>query len=137
MLAGIGIEAERFAAIGTPPVRPGSAELVFHQRLRASALSPHQVRWGPAALKDEAASKGWPPLIWTRADGYQLGADRAEPEAYKRAVVSEKRLSSAGPSPAPPPLTRPLGGHHPHNQTHHTPNLRPKRTTGLRKAQRY
>lgn len=58
--------------------------------VRASALSPHQVRSGLAALKDEAASKGWPPLIWTRAYGYQLGAERAALEVYERQVVSEK-----------------------------------------------
>ncbi|MEV7856988.1 RacP protein [Streptomyces sp. NPDC088183] len=66
------------------------AGLVLHQLVRASALSPHQVRSGLAALKDEAASKGWPPLIWTRADGYQLGAERAALEAYERQVVGEK-----------------------------------------------
>ncbi|WP_328315416.1 MULTISPECIES: RacP protein [Streptomyces] len=66
------------------------AGLEFHQLVRASALSPHQVRSGLAALKDEAASKGWPPLIWTRADGYQLGAERAALEAYERQVVGEK-----------------------------------------------
>ncbi|EST34082.1 hypothetical protein M877_00190 [Streptomyces niveus NCIMB 11891] len=49
-----------------------AAGLGFHQLVRASALLPHQVRSGLAALKDEAASKGWPPIVWTRADGYQL-----------------------------------------------------------------
>ncbi|QTI87308.1 RacP protein [Streptomyces sp. AgN23] len=66
------------------------AGLLFHQLVRASGLSPSQVRSGLAALKDEAASKGWPPLIWTRTDGYQLGAERAALEAYERAVVAEK-----------------------------------------------
>ncbi|MFI6951456.1 RacP protein [Streptomyces sp. NPDC050422] len=66
------------------------AGLVLHQLVRASALSQSQVRSGLAALKDEAASKGWPPLIWTRADGYQLGAERAALEAYERQVVGEK-----------------------------------------------
>ncbi len=66
------------------------AALEFHQLVRASGLSPSQVRSGIAALKDEAASKGWPPLIWTRPDGYQPGADRAALEAYERAVVREK-----------------------------------------------
>ncbi|MFF1419252.1 RacP protein [Streptomyces sp. NPDC058280] len=66
------------------------AGLLFHQLVRASDLSPSQVRSGIAALKDQAAEKGWPPLIWTRADGYRLGAERAELEACERAVVSEK-----------------------------------------------
>ncbi|MEU6313801.1 RacP protein [Streptomyces sp. NPDC047014] len=66
------------------------AGLDFAQLVRAADLSPCQVRAGLGALKDEAASKGWPPLIWTRPDGYQLGAERAALEAYERAVVSEK-----------------------------------------------
>ncbi|MFE5029903.1 RacP protein [Streptomyces sp. NPDC056656] len=57
---------------------------------RASELSPSQVRSGLAALRDVIADNGWPPLIWTRADGYQLGAERAELEAYERAVLLEK-----------------------------------------------
>lgn len=47
-----------------------------------------------AALKDEAASKGRPPLIWTRADGYQLGAERAALEAYERQMANEKLTPS-------------------------------------------
>ncbi|RPK33135.1 RacP protein [Streptomyces sp. ADI93-02] len=66
------------------------AGLLFHQLTRASGLSASQARSGLAALRDEAASKGWPPLIWTRADGYQLGAERAALEAYERAVVRAK-----------------------------------------------
>jgi len=66
------------------------AGLEFHQLVRASDLSPSQVRSALAALKDQAAERGWPPLTWTRATGYQLGADRAVLEAYERAVVREK-----------------------------------------------
>lgn len=68
--------------------RPAGPE--FHKLVGASALSAHQVRSGLGALKDEAASKGWPPLIWNRADGYQLGAERAALEAYERQTVGEK-----------------------------------------------
>ncbi|WP_369228614.1 RacP protein (plasmid) [Streptomyces sp. R39] len=66
------------------------AGLEFPQLVRASDLSPSQVRSGLAALKDQAAEKGWPPLTWNRATGYQLGAERAVLEAYERAVVREK-----------------------------------------------
>lgn len=66
------------------------AGLLFPQLTRASGLSPSQVRAGLAALRDVIAENGWPPLIWTRADGYQLGAERAELEAYERAVLLEK-----------------------------------------------
>ncbi|MFF7791291.1 RacP protein [Streptomyces sp. NPDC007991] len=66
------------------------AGLEFPQLVRASDLSPSQVRSGIAALKDQAAEKGWPPLTWTKATGYQLGAERPVLEAYERAVVREK-----------------------------------------------
>lgn len=49
------------------------AGLVFHQLAAASELAPSQVRAGLAALPDVIASNGWPPLIWTRENGYQLG----------------------------------------------------------------
>ncbi|MBL1109730.1 RacP protein [Streptomyces sp. 5-8] len=66
------------------------AGLEFPQLVRASDLSPSQVHSGLAALKDQAAEKGWPPLTWNRATGYQLGAERDVLEAYERAVVREK-----------------------------------------------
>ncbi|MFF0517028.1 RacP protein [Streptomyces sp. NPDC004250] len=66
------------------------AGLDFSQLVRATDLSAYQVRSGIGALKDEAASRGWPSLIWTREVGYRLGADRAALEAYERAVVSQK-----------------------------------------------
>ncbi|MDI6410029.1 RacP protein [Streptomyces albus] len=66
------------------------AGLLFPQLVRASDLSPSQVRSGLAALKDQATEKGWPPLIWTRANGDQLGAERPALEAYERAVIREK-----------------------------------------------
>ncbi|MEU9631602.1 RacP protein [Streptomyces luteogriseus] len=66
------------------------AGLEFPQLVRASDLSPNQVRSGLAALKDQAAEKGWPPLTWNRATGYQLGAERTVLEVYERAVVREK-----------------------------------------------
>ncbi|AGP51666.1 hypothetical protein M271_00125 [Streptomyces rapamycinicus NRRL 5491] len=48
------------------------------------------MRAGLACLRDIIAEKDWPPLIWTRADGYQLGAERAALEAYERTVLAEK-----------------------------------------------
>ncbi|MEW2135744.1 RacP protein [Streptomyces sp. NPDC005409] len=66
------------------------AGLVFYQLAAASELSPSQVRAGLAALRDVIASNGWPPLIWTRENGYQLGAERAALEAYERQVINEK-----------------------------------------------
>ncbi|WP_327733147.1 RacP protein [Streptomyces nojiriensis] len=66
------------------------AGLLFHQLVRASDLTPSQVRSGLAALRDVIADQGWPPLIWTRSDGYQLGAERHVLEAYERQVIKEK-----------------------------------------------
>nr|WP_246619759.1 RacP protein [Streptomyces corallincola] len=45
---------------------------------------------GPAALRDVIAEDGWSSPIWTRADCYQFGAERAALEAYERAVLTEK-----------------------------------------------
>lgn len=66
------------------------AGLLFPQLVRATSLTSSQVRAGLAALRDQIAEKGWPPLIWTRADGYQLDAERAALEKYERAVIKEK-----------------------------------------------
>lgn len=53
------------------------AGLDFPQLVRASDLPPSQARSGLAALKDQAAENGWPPLTWSRQSGYRLGAERA------------------------------------------------------------
>ncbi len=73
--------------------------LLFPQLIRASELSPSQVRAGLAWLRDIIAEKEWSPLIWTRADGYQLGAERA--------VLAGKIIDSAGSSPERSPRTLP------------------------------
>ncbi|MFF3350962.1 RacP protein [Streptomyces sp. NPDC002779] len=66
------------------------AGLSFQQLVRASGLTPCQVRSGLAMFKDIIAENGWPPLSWTRADGYQLGALKDVLEKYERSVISEK-----------------------------------------------
>ena len=66
------------------------AGLEFPQPVRARDLSASQVRSGLAALKVQAAEKGWPPLTWTSQAGYPLGAERAVLEAYERAPAREK-----------------------------------------------
>jgi hypothetical protein len=75
----------RFALFEAMP-----AGLPFPQLVRASEFSPSQVRSSLACLRDIIAEKEWPPLIWTRNDGYQLGAERAALEAYERAMLLEK-----------------------------------------------
>ncbi|MFD3940724.1 RacP protein [Streptomyces sp. NPDC058611] len=66
------------------------AGLLFHQIVAASELLPSRVRAGPACLRDIIAANNWPPLIWTRENGYQLGAERSALEAYERSVINEK-----------------------------------------------
>ncbi|MFI2078037.1 RacP protein [Streptomyces triculaminicus] len=66
------------------------AGLLFPQLVRATELSPSQVRSGLAALRDIIAANGWPPLIWTRAEGYTFAARSEELEAYERSVIREK-----------------------------------------------
>ncbi|MFJ8644348.1 RacP protein [Streptomyces sp. NPDC093610] len=66
------------------------AGLTFAQLVRSSELSPHQARSGLACLRDIIAEQGWPPLIWTRADGYKFCSDTSELQAYEVAVIRGK-----------------------------------------------
>ncbi|MEW1701129.1 RacP protein [Streptomyces sp. NPDC091278] len=66
------------------------AGLAFNQLSRAADLSPSQTRAGLACLRDIIAERGWPPLIWTRADGYKFCSDPTELQAVEVAVIREK-----------------------------------------------
>ncbi|MDW6066362.1 RacP protein [Streptomyces sp. FXJ1.4098] len=66
------------------------ADLTFHQLVRSSELSPSQARVGLACLRDIIAERGWPPLTWTRPDGYKVCSDPAEAQAYQVAIIREK-----------------------------------------------
>ncbi|WP_326594509.1 RacP protein [Streptomyces sp. NBC_01803] len=66
------------------------AGLTFPQLVRATELTPSQVRSGLACLRDVIAERGWPPLVHTRADGYRFTGDKTELEEYERAVIREK-----------------------------------------------
>ncbi|BAJ25882.1 MULTISPECIES: hypothetical protein [Kitasatospora] len=66
------------------------AGLVFAQLSRASGLSTSQTRSGLACLRDTIAERGWPPLIWSRTDGYKFCSDPVELQAYEVAVIREK-----------------------------------------------
>ncbi len=44
--------------------------------------------WPPCGTKPPNGAG--PPLTWTRANGYQLGAERDVLEAYERTVIKEK-----------------------------------------------
>ncbi|MFF9773388.1 RacP protein [Streptomyces sp. NPDC013978] len=58
--------------------------------VRSSELSPHQVRAGLACLRDIIAERSWPPLIWSRRDGYRFCSEPSELQAYEIAVIREK-----------------------------------------------
>ncbi|PWK71289.1 hypothetical protein BCL76_104395 [Streptomyces sp. CG 926] len=66
------------------------AGLTFDQLVRSSELSASQARSGLACLRDTITEHGWPPLIWTRADGYKFCSDAAELQAYEVSVIREK-----------------------------------------------
>ncbi|MFJ9900507.1 RacP protein [Streptomyces sp. NPDC091280] len=66
------------------------AGLTFPQLLRASELTPSQARAGLAHLRDTITERGWPPLIWTKKDGYRFCSDPAELQAYELVVIREK-----------------------------------------------
>lgn len=59
------------------------AGLHMPQLMRATELTRSQVRSGLAMLRDTIAQNGWPPLIYTRADGYQFTADGDILQAYE------------------------------------------------------
>lgn len=63
------------------------AGLHMPQLMRATELTHSQVRSGMAMMRDIITQKGWPPVIYTRADGYQFTADPDELESYETARV--------------------------------------------------
>ncbi|WP_245238459.1 cell division control 45 family protein [Streptomyces roseochromogenus] len=63
------------------------AGLHMPQLMRATELTRGQVGSGLAMMRDTITKKGWPPVIYTRADGYQFTADPDDLEAYETARV--------------------------------------------------
>lgn len=63
------------------------AGLHMPQLMRATELTRSQVHSGMAMMRDTITKKGWPPVIYTRADGYQFTADPNELEIYETARV--------------------------------------------------
>lgn len=57
------------------------------QLMRTTELTRSQVQSGMAMMRDITTKKGWPPVIYTRADGYQFTADPNELESYETARV--------------------------------------------------
>jgi hypothetical protein len=66
------------------------AGLTFVHLVRSSELTPSQARAGLACLRDIIAERSWPPLIWTKKDGYRFCTDTDELQAYELAIVREK-----------------------------------------------
>ncbi len=66
------------------------AGLTFPQLVRSGELTPSQTRAGLACLRDIIAERGWPPLIWTKRDGYRFCTEAAELQAYELSIVREK-----------------------------------------------
>ncbi|MFG3254779.1 RacP protein [Streptomyces sp. NPDC048172] len=69
-------------------VRP--AGLHTPQLLAACELSRRQAQDGLAMLRDIITEMNWPPLIWTRVDGYQFTSDGDELERYEVAWLRVK-----------------------------------------------
>ncbi|WP_306459066.1 MULTISPECIES: RacP protein [Streptomyces] len=63
------------------------AGLHFPQLWVACELTLAQARSGLAMLRDLITERGWPPLIYTRHDGYQFTADPVALEVYETARV--------------------------------------------------
>ncbi|MFI1677353.1 RacP protein [Streptomyces sp. NPDC020607] len=60
------------------------------QLLAACELSRCQAEAGLAMLREIITEMNWPPLIWTRVDGYQFTVDGDELERYEVAWVRVK-----------------------------------------------
>lgn len=60
--------------------------LTLPQLMRACELTQSQVRSGLAMLRDQAAEKGWPPVVWTLAEGYRFSGD---PEVLRTYEIGE------------------------------------------------
>ncbi|MET7293084.1 DUF6192 family protein [Streptomyces griseoloalbus] len=92
------------------------AGLTFPQLVRSGELTLSQTRAGRAGLaclRDIISERGWPPLIWTKQDGYRFCTDIAELQANELSIVREKlteirRFITAvvGPYPALQPKGR-------------------------------
>ncbi|MFI1177288.1 RacP protein [Streptomyces melanogenes] len=63
------------------------AGLHMPQLMRATELTRSQVQWGMVMMRGIITKKGWPLVIYTRADGYQFTADPNELENYEMARV--------------------------------------------------
>lgn len=63
------------------------AGLHMPQLMHATELTRAQVGSGLAMMRDTITKKGWPPVIYTRADGYQFTTDPDDLEAYETARV--------------------------------------------------
>ncbi|MFF7334974.1 hypothetical protein [Streptomyces sp. NPDC008150] len=54
------------------------AGLAVPQLVRSGELTPGQTRARLACLRDIIAERGWPPLIWTKKDGYRFCTEPIE-----------------------------------------------------------
>ncbi|MEV0116803.1 RacP protein [Streptomyces sp. NPDC050844] len=85
---------EHAEAIWRALMQARPAGLHMPQLMRATELTRSQVQSGMAMMRDIISKKrdiiskkGWPPVIYTRADGYQFTADPNELETYETARV--------------------------------------------------
>ncbi|MER5304229.1 RacP protein [Streptomyces lasiicapitis] len=105
------------------------------QRQAACELSRRQAQDGLAMLRDINTEMNWPPLIWTRVDGYQFTVDGDELERYEVAwvrvkVTEVRRFITATPAPERPPRPwRQAGPPHRHPSRLGRGHPRPNRLT--------
>ncbi|MGW6360129.1 RacP protein [Streptomyces sp. NPDC055092] len=78
---------EHAEAIWRALMQARPAGLHMPQLMRATELTRSQVHSGMAMMRDTIPKKGRPPVIYTRADGYQFTADPNELETYETARV--------------------------------------------------
>ncbi|MFJ9034850.1 RacP protein [Streptomyces sp. NPDC102274] len=66
------------------------AGLELKRLMGACELSVYQTRSGLTAIRDLSGERGWPPMLWTRENGYHFCATEAELEEWERVWISER-----------------------------------------------
>ncbi|WP_274564902.1 hypothetical protein [Streptomyces spiramyceticus] len=73
-----------------------SSALPLRRLMGACELSEYQTCSGLTAMRDLCGERGWPPLIWTRADGYHFCASEEELEEWERIWTGRSSPPSGG-----------------------------------------
>ncbi|MFF4353792.1 RacP protein [Streptomyces sp. NPDC001530] len=63
--------------------------MTFSQLVKSTELTRSQVQDGLAMLRDQAAEKDWPPVVWSLGEGYRFSGDADVLRKYEIARIHE------------------------------------------------